>query len=318
MKSVMGFALMALSFSTLASTVDTGTFVYDGSQNSIEFTLNTEKTHTEYRTENRRSTCYKREIAGYRTFCTNSGLGYGNGYGYGRGLGYRPYPGRYGNCWSEPVYQDVPYSCMQDVKIPFEVKDFDVTAKVIVDVTKVASELAASETIKVTLTGDALTFNAVGSKKFFIVNKKQSIRSSVNGSVKVIDGLLAVELIEAAPVLSSLKMTDISVANPILNFTVAPITNASNLAFSVEVVKVKTFGADTNLLTKDFLPAEVSINAISEGSEVGIDLSKQGIELASGKFSLTAKIFAKFDGSLMNRSQFGELVDSKTLIYKVR
>lgn len=316
MKTIASFALMALSFSTLASTVDTETFTYDGSQNSIELNLSSEKTHTEYRTENRQSTCYKRELAGQRTICSG-GMGYGYG-GYRRGPYYRPFPGNIGNCWTEPVYRDVAYSCVQAVKIPLEVKDFDVNAKVIVDVTKVASELAASETIKVTLDGDALTFNAVGSKKFFIVNKKQNIRSTVNGSVKIIDGLLSVELIEAAPVLATLKMTDISVNNPVLNFKVPAITDSSNLAFSLEVLKVKTFGADTNLLTKDFLPSEVSINTVTDGSEVGIDLSKQGLELENGKFSLTAKIFAKFNGSLMNRSQFGELVDSKTLIFKVR
>lgn len=322
MKMLTGFFALALSLGTFASTVDTKTFVYDGSANSVELLLRAEKTHTEYRTEQRQSTCYRQEVAGYRTVCTGGGYGPGPGYPYPGPRPYpypRPYPGPARHCWTEPMYRTVPYSCIQTVNVPFEVKDFDVDARVIVDVTKLSPEATPGETFKVTLKGDMLTFDVVGSKKFFVVKKQQAVRSSMNGSVKMIDGLLAAELVEAAPVLKAIKMTDISVENGVLNFNIGPVASMDNLGFELKVVKMKTFGSDTTLLDRELLASEIEVKASSEGaSTAGVDVSKLGVELANGKFSLTAKTFAKFGGNLMNSAQFADLSASRTLIYKVR
>lgn len=319
MKMVLGLFSLALSFSALSSTVDTKTFTYDGSVNSVELLLKTEKTHTEYRVEQRQSTCYRQEIFGRRTVCTGGGY-YGPGPGF-PGPGRRPYPGPgpVRSCWTEPMYRTVPYSCIQTVSIPYEVKDYDVDARVIVDVTKVSPEATTGETFKVTLNGDLLTFDVVGSKKFFIVKNKVSNRSSMNGSVKMIDALLAAELIEAAPVLKAIKMTDISVEDGTLNFNIGPVASMDNLGFSLKVVKVKTFGSDTTLLDRELAASEIEVKASSEGSSsAGVNVSKLGVELSNGKFSLTAKAYAKFNGNLMNSSQFEDLTASRTLIYKVR
>lgn len=325
MKLVVGLFSLALSFSALASTTDTKTFVYDGSANSVELILNAEKTHTEYRVEQRQTTCYRQEIVGHRSVCTGGGY-YGPGFpGPGRyphpGPGRYPYPGPgpIRSCWSEPIYRSVPYSCVQTVNVPFEVKDYDVNARVIIDVTKVSPEATPGETFKVTLRGDTLTFDVVGSKKFFVVKKQQSVRASMNGSVKMIDGLLAAELVEAAPVLKAIKMTNISVKDGVLNFNIGPVASMDNLGFSLKIVKVKTLGSDTTLLDRELLASEVEVNASSEGaSTAGVNVSKLGVELENGKFSLTAKTFAKFGGNLMNSSQFDELSASRTLVYKIR
>lgn len=319
MKLFIGLLSVAVSFSALASTVDTKTFAYDGSVNSVELLLKSEKTHTEYRVEQRQSTCYRQEVYGHRTVCTGGGY-YGPGPGF-PGPGRRPYPGPgpVRSCWTEPMYRTVPYSCIQTVNVPFEVKDYDVDARVIVDVTKLSSEATPGETFKVTLNGDNLSFDVAASRKFFVVKKQQAVRSSMNGSVKMIDGLLAAELIEAAPVLKAIKMTDISVENGVLNFDIGPVASMDNLGFSLKVVKVKTFGSDTTLLDRELLASEIEVKAASEGaSTAGVNVSKLGVELAGGKFSLTAKTFAKFGGNLMNSSQFEELSASRTLIYKVR
>lgn len=316
MKMVLSLFSLALSFSALA-TVDSKTFTYDGSANSVELLLSTEKTHTEYRVEQRQSTCYRQEVFGHRTVCTGGGGYYPGPIGPGR----RPYPGPgpMRSCWTEPMYRTVPYSCIQTVNVPFEVKDYDVNARVIIDVTKLSAEATTGETFKATLDGDNLSFSVIGSKKFFVVKKQQSVRSSMTGSVKMIDGLLAAELVEAAPVLKAIKMTDISIEDGVLNFNIGPVATLENLGFSLKVVKNKTFGSDTTLLDRELLASEVEVKAASEGaSTAGVNVSKLGVELAGGKYSLTAKTFAKFNGNLMNNSQFDELSASRTLIYKIR
>lgn len=322
MKMLTGFFALALSFSAVASTIDTKTFVYDGSVNSVELILRAEKTHTEYRVEQTQTTCYRQELAGYRTICTG---GYGPGYPapgpYPRpypGPYPRPYPGPSRSCWQEPLYRTVPYPCIQTVRVPFEVKDFDVDARVIVDVTKLSPEATPGETFKVTLNGDTLTFDAIGSRKFFIVKKKQDIRSSMNGSVKMMDALLAAELVEAAPLLKAVKMEGISVSNGMVNLNLGPVDTLANLGIELTIVKKKTFGSDKVLFDRELSASEIAVTPTASGADAGINVSKLGVELEDGKFSITAKAFAKFSGNLMNSSQFESLSSSKTLIYKIR
>lgn len=308
MKILVGLFSIALSFSALASTVDTKTFVYDGSQDSIELILNTEKTHTEYTIQDVQTTCYRQEIVGYRSVCT------GGYYPHpGPRPGRYPYPGGIRSCYQQPIYRSVAYPCVQTVRTPYEVKDYDVNARVIVDVTNFSGVATPGEKIKVTLNGENLFFNVVGSKKFFIVKKEQNVRGVLSGSVKSIDALLAVELVEAAPVLKAIKLSNISMSKGVLTLGMGEVKNTDNIGFSLKVSKVKTLGSDTVLFDRELTSEEVVVN----GSKAEINVDNL-TEVSDGKFNLTAKAFAKFDGTLMNDANFDELTSSRTLIYKIR
>jgi len=310
MKLVVGLLSLALSFSTLASSGESKTFTYDGSQDSVELILRGEKTHTEYRTEVRTTTCFRTEIVGYRTIC--------NGGGY-PGPGPRPYPGGGRNCWREPVYRQVAYPCQQTVQIPYEVKDFDVDARVILDVSKISMEATPGESFTVSLLGDTLSLAANGSKKFFLVLNKQAIRSRMNGTMKFMDALYSVELIESVPVLKALKMTDISLANDVLTFGLGPVNNNPNIAFSLNIEKKKLFGSDEVLFDRELTATEIVIKASNTGSAADVNIDRLGVSLEDGKYTLTAKAYFKAKGSLLNASQYGDdLEASKTLVYKIR
>jgi hypothetical protein len=310
MKLVVGLLSLALSFSTLASSGESKTFTYDGSQDSVELILRGEKTHTEYRTEVRTTTCFRTEIVGYRTIC--------NGGGY-PGPGPRPYPGGGRNCWREPVYRQVAYPCQQTVQIPYEVKDFDVDARVMLDVSKISMEATPGESFTVSLLGDTLSLTANGSKKFFLVLNKQDIRSRMNGTMKFMDALYSVELIESVPVLKALKMTDISLSNDVLTFGLGPVNNNPNIAFSLNIEKKKLFGSDEVLFDRELTATEIVIKASNTGSAADVNIDRLGVSLEDGKYTLTAKAYFKAKGSLLNASQYGDdLEASKTLVYKIR
>lgn len=312
MKILIGLFSVALSFSAFASSIDTKTFIYDGSVNSVELLLKSEKTRTENRVETRQSTCYRREMAGYRTICSG---GYGP---YPRPLPGpypRPYPAPYPTrrCWSEPMYRSIPYSCMQTVNIPVEIKEYDVDARVIVDVTKLSSEATPGEKFKVTLKGDKLSFEVEASKKFFVVKKLSNERSTMNGNVKLIDAVLAAELIEVSPVLQAINLSSLKMEDGLLKFNLGS-ENLEHVGIDLKVEKLKTFGSDAELLNRELLSSEIVVN----GSEVSVDIARLGVDLRKGKFALTIKAFTKFDGNLMNSRQFDRLSDSKTLIFKIR
>lgn len=307
MKMLVGLLSLALSFASVASTGETKTFTYDGTQNSVELILKGEKTHTEYRYEERRTTCYRTDIVGYRTVC--------RGGGYGGPRGPRPYPGR--SCYRQPIYRQVAYPCSQTVQIPYEVKDFDVEARVIVDVTKLPEAVTTGETFKVTLHGDELSIATVGSKKFFLVLNHKDVRGTINGSVKFLDAIYAVELVEAAPVLKALNMTKITyTTKPVLSFDLGPVASRENLGFSLKVTHKRTLASDTVLFDRELAVNEVEVNAEGKG---GVNFETLGIDLKDGKYEFTAKAFFKPKGDLMNRSQFGDdLETSRTLTYKIR
>ncbi|WPU66274.1 hypothetical protein [Peredibacter starrii] len=314
MKMLICLMTLVASLNAFAQfrTSDSKTFVYDGSQNSIEVILRTEKTHTEYRYEDYTDTCSRTEMAGYRTVCT------------GGGSMTQCHPGPHGpicrtipgprHCYQEPMYRTVYYPCTRTRRIDFQVKDYDVEARVIVDVTKVSPEATPGETINVRLTGETLSYTATGSKKFFIVKKKQDERSFMNGSVKMIDGLLAVELVEAAPVLKAVKMSDIALNGSELNFTVGQAETRANIGFSLKVEHKKLFGSDTVLFDRELAQGEVAVN----DTKASVDINKLGVDLESGKYELTAKTFVKVGGQFMNSDQFESLSASKTLVYKIR
>lgn len=296
MKVLIGLLSFALTFSVFASTIDTKTFIYDGSLNSVELLLRTEKTRTENRVETRQRTCYRRAIAGHRTTCS------------GR---YGPYPTR--RCWTEPIFRSIPYPCIQTVNVPVEIKEYDVDARVIVDVTKLSPEATPGEKFKVTLDGDKLIFDVDASKKFFVVKKENNERATINGNVKLIDAVLATELIEVSPVLKTINVTNLRMEDGLLKFTLGS-DDLSHVGIDLKVEKLKIFGADTEILRRELLPSEMLV----QGAEVSVDVNKLGVDLRNGKFALTIKAFSKFDGNLMNSKQFEKLSDSRTLIYKIR
>ena len=314
MKMLVGLLCLALSFASIASSGETKTFTYDGTQNSVELLLRGEKTHTEYRYEQRTTTCYRTEIVGYRTICTTNGGGYP---GPGPRPGPRPQPGR--TCYQQPIYRQIAYPCTQTIQIPYEVKDFDVDARVIVDVTNLTGLATAGEKFVVTLQGDDLSIQTVGSKKFFLMLTKQSNRANMSGSVKFIDALYAIELIESAPVLKALVMTNISLQKSVLSFGLGPISSRANIGFSLNVTHKKTLASDVVLFDRELDSSEVVINAGNAGTAADVNVQALGVTLKDGKYSLTAKSFFKANGVLMNKSQFGESLEaSKTLLYKIR
>lgn len=308
MKMLIGLLAFALSVGAFASTSDSETFVFNGTQNSAELVLRTEKTHTEYRYENYQTTC-SRTVTDYQTVCTSAPRTVCRQTPNGQVC----HTTHVRQCHQRPVYRTVWYPCTQTRTIPYEVKDYDVEARVIVDVTKASEAVAAGEAITVTLNGDSLSYSASSSsKKFFVLKKKEDVRSNMNGSVKMLDGVLAVELVEATNIVRAAALDNISVANGIVNVA-APAQDLNNVSLSLRVEKKKLFGSNPVLIDRELAASEVTVN----GNSAGIDLSKLGVDISDGKFEITVKSAVKLNGVLLNNAQFSsELGSSKTITVK--
>jgi hypothetical protein len=300
----------------MASTGETKSFLYDGSQESVELLLRGEKTHTEYRVEDLPSTCYRNEVVGYHTVCTGGHYGpyprpYPHPYPGPHHPGPHPYPR---TCYREPIYRQIPYSCIRTVRTPYEVKDFDVDTKVVLNVVR-NGEAVPAEKFTVTLRGDQLTLMMDGSKRYVGVVKNESIKEQMAGSVKVIDAVYNVELVDTQEVVAAIQLKRIAMNKGVVELKAGKFADRGDLGLSLTIVKKKALATDEILLDRILTAGEYDAQA-EDAIATNIDVNTQalGLNLKGGKFSITAKLFLK--GKVLNRIQLPELEASRTLIYK--
>lgn len=295
MKMLSAVLMLVLSIGAFASS-ETKTFFFDGTQDSVQMSLRAEETHTEYRYEQIRTTCTRQEVH-YRTSCHHTPQG--------------------NVCQTIPYYRTIYYPCIQTIRIPYEVKDFDVEASVDLKV-KGVENMPQGETFKVTLNGANISLSASGSKNFFIMLKKQAVSTNINGSVKFVTASYEAELVPAASVVKALEMTNISIRNSVLSFTMGPVDAPEHIGYHLTVKKAPILGSDTVLFDRELNSGEIQLSS-AERSAIGkVDIQKLGVTLSSGRHTFTAKAFFKHAGTILNASQFETTEAARTLIFKVR
>ncbi|GEM_PF-960215 len=312
----LGLALSFASFATSSTT-----FNYDGSNSTFDDVLNGEEVHTEYRTESQQSTCYQNEIAGYRTVCTGGGY-YGGGYyggGYNgprgpRGGYYGPGPGYARNCFSEPFYRTVAYSCVKNVEVPYTVKDFDVVANINVNIVS-TSKKAAAEAITATLGNNGqVSLKATGSKNFLIVLKDKKEEATVSGSVKTVTGTYNVELVDASA-LNALAIKDLNASFTGVTFKYGSSNISSLVSTSLKIEKRRFLAKKKNLFERTLQKAEYSVN----GTNADVKYANIGLDLKKGRYVFTVTSEIKAEGKLLNASQFaGQLLKTVSLKKKIK
>lgn len=291
----LSFVLFSLN-SLFASTRSERTFIYDGSQDISDLILTAEQTHTEYRYERRRTTCYRRQVY-YRNVCRNTPSG------------------RY--CQRTPYYRTISYPCVRDIRIPYEVKDFDVEANVRIIVENEALP-NTQEYFKVVLDGDRISLSATGTKKYFLMLRSQEIIPEVQGQFKYLNVTYRVELVEARPILSALNMNDISYQDNALKFTTGPFSNFNSLGLALLVKKAPRLSSDVTLFDQDLSVEDMTISNSETSTEVSVNLNQLGIHISKGRYKMTAKIYYKYIGTFLNKDQFQNSEASRTLVYKIK
>jgi hypothetical protein len=136
--------------------------------------------------------------------------------------------------------------------------------------------------------------------------------------VKMIDAFFRLDLIEAQPVIKALTMTNISLKDSILSFTTGPVAVRNVIGFNLNVEKAPLLGSDTVLFNRELAASEIALNSQETSSVATVDLQKLGVKLESGRHTITAKTFFKYQGKILNASQFETTEASRTLVYKVR
>jgi len=287
--------LLAILFTLLMSLgafAETGSFFFDGTNPTGSLNLRSEETHTEYRYETRHTICHRQEVV-YRRVC-------------------RQGPNRQRICENRPHYRTVSYPCTERISIPYQVKDFDVEANINISVLN--SPEGARENFTFSLNQASLSINALGSKKFYIVLKSSNENVRIYGRLKVIEADYQVELVDASSLKNAISVNNLSVKNNVLTYKVGQKELSPYIGHTLQVNKAPLIGSDTTLFNRELSRGEYTLS----GGTASVDLSLLGVEMTSGRHTITPKVFLKLGGRILNESQFDATEASKTLIYKIR
>ncbi|OUR94209.1 hypothetical protein A9Q84_18070 [Halobacteriovorax marinus] len=311
--------LLAFSFSIFASasTDDYLSFTYSGDQNNQSFELSTEKTHTEYRYEQRAKTCYRQVLVGHDRRCHWEQVPVCRINNRGRRVCY--YEDRR-VCRSYPIYRREAYTCYERVTIPFEVFDYFVDTNVHFNFEhNQDSSVAPLENFVFGITGDSDYLRETTSGKFLIY-ARQSRRLTGAGERRSLDISYNMRLEEIAgnftPVLHGI--TQMNVSGEELYFEMGDFTSADPLEIRLKV-KRKKFGSDPVLMNRVLNVAEYTKQSLNDSrARVRIDLAELLPKMKFGKkheITVTIRLRKNID-EVINRSDIPKLSHSREITIK--
>lgn len=319
MKLLLGLMSALMALSVQASSGQDKYFNIDSSIDSVEAILYGEKTHTEYRTRTYADVCYRTETT-YRTICTNPPRPYPprpyppRGPRYAVEPNYRPGP----VCQTVPHTRTVAYSCQKTERVPYEVKDYDVEAKISINIINASEFSDVRGVISAHLHGDSLYLKANGIQKYFVMIKDRHTNSHITNGIKFMDVVYDIELVEAAPILSTLTLGSLKVEDNGLNFEVGELSDIDELSFKLKIVHDKVFGSDKVLIDRVLRSHEIELTSIGNKTLARVDFSRLNLDVRGGKFEITAAVEFKNKGRLLNETDFPNLTASRKLTYKAR
>lgn len=294
----------------LASTKDIKQFVFVGDKVEDSFVLNAQKTHTEYRTDVITTTCYREEFAGYHQVCRTD---YRTECHQERRCRIvhnvrecwyenvcRQYP--YTHCYQEPYYYTVPYTCQKTVQVPFEVKDFDVQAKVRVNYGALPEGLKLSETFSLELVGDQLVLKTLKEKSNALIFVDKQVSEFLAGGLKTIEATYTLEFVALDAIAKPLttKPSGFAVSNnENFSFVTGAIKNPEFFTMHFVMKKAKFLASDDTVVNVE-LPVE-SLGGVVTGATTRFNMTLTSLGFPAnrkdGKYTVDVTLKAIVDQS---------------------
>ncbi len=298
--TVVALVLSLVVGSAFASTIESQTVFFDGSQTQEVLNLKAEKTRTEYRDERVARTCYRTEIVGYRTVCR------------------RPPPPQPQQCWREAVYRTIPYTCYETIRVPYEVFENYVDAAVTINYSQLPEGLVAAENITATLNGDLLTLRSNGSKRLIVELNSLQQNRTMQGNTLMIDAVAILNFHDAQKVKAALNLTDARIQKSVLTYNLGPISGV-NLQHNLKIVNNPRLGGSTTLFN-GILDAG-NLSREERGATTAMTVKFEdvlGRTLSSGRYDITVSAEFKAGRAILNTQEIGSLSAEKTIVYSIR
>jgi hypothetical protein len=272
------------SLSLFASTGQTQQFNFDGSVRSNSLNLSGTKTHTEYRYEQVRRTCYRQVIVGYRDVCRNVQTGTRCTTRNGNRVCTPVYTRR---CTRRPIYRSRPYTCYETVRVPYEVHDYNTLANINFTFAPTPVGVRANENLKVSLNGDSLTTTVESSGKLILLYDKQQSSFMDNGT-KVINTNYFIEFVDLekaiAPMRGGIHLTEITASE--LVFEAGEMPEDMSYIFKLKLTKKKLFSRNLILINRELNGNDMTVTNLNGRSVIRIKLDNANVDLAKGRYKM--------------------------------
>jgi hypothetical protein len=291
--------VMLLVSSVFASSTDMREFVFDGTNQSLDFELDTSKTHTEYRYEDRLSTCFRRVFIGYQRRCYDTVRRVCDSEGRCRNVRSRV-------CRDVAIYRREAYTCTITVRVPIEVFDYNVKTFATIDFDELPDGASALENFKLSVTGDDISLKVDSSKKYLILFEKEETSTLENG-LKTIYVHYKLSWLDAN---SALKPIEQGIQNVELDY------NALSFRMNGEM-KPELYVYEIRLQQRRFLRRNIDkfnqrLTHVDLDQELGIDMSRfilrladRDIDLEEGRYKIWLKVGLKVAANkVLNASEF--------------
>lgn len=278
MKNLLLVLTMMFSSIAFADSTDTQFVLVDGSRSVEELVLNTEKTRTEYRTVRVPSTCYRvenrrrctRQPQRCRQVCDRNNRCRRVCSGGGQQV-------------CRNVQTRVPYRCMRSETRLYEVHDYYVDTRAIMNFDLSDVSGGASEKFSVTMRGERDGLSVRGSKNYALLLDGKNRTETRRAGVKNVELTYDVRLVKAKRIVQTLGegIQNVSLRNGILKFTVGKGFNTSEFTQNIKVYRSRRVLTDVLLFDRDLVDSEMQVHVNGNRSEVTIDLASLGIQLPS-------------------------------------
>jgi hypothetical protein len=316
MKSILlSLCLIFTALSVSASTVDQRQFSFNGPRSLEQFDLAADLTRTEYRIERIAKTCYREVLDYYRTDCYSRPVqrctyrqpvcrdvrgpdgrirrvcsGGGN---YCQTVYVR-------ECRQVPVYRSEPYTCYEQVRIPYEVFERKVEAKVSVVLNDAPANQTAQENFTVELKGNLLTLSVNGSGNF-LITKLENISGSIENGVEKINAQYEVNFFDMQPLrdLFTTGINGLEISRTQISGKLPYDLDSNLVGVHVDLVRKKFLAKNPVILRRVLNPNEYSIGA----GDLNINLPGT---LDKGRYLLKLKLFLKGDQAILNSQQLNQ------------
>ncbi len=251
---------LSVSLSASASTLDGYSIPLISNDPEVNFVLNTIQTRTEYKNETVAKTCYRTVQDGYRNHCEYYPEVVCHEDRHSRRIctTHNVY-----RCHSEPVYRQVPYTCYETVRVPYEVFNYNVKANVNVKKSTMVSTNNSCELL-FTLEGQSLRANTACAELIVLARKTSTERRE--GSTVIQDHNYVLDLLNAADIAAPVDggIVDMRLEGQHLVFRTGDLTRNSNFSLKLSVERKKFLKNDVVLINRNLTSTEYSFEKLND------------------------------------------------------
>jgi hypothetical protein len=312
MKSLfMGLLMTLLSVAAIADTQDTQSFnLFNGMDNYTAY-LETQLTHTEYRSEEVWDTCY-RTI--YRRVCSNRPPRCRQVCRNGRCRRVCSGGGRY--CRTIPVQR--PYQCRRVIQVPYEVVDANVSTTVdfiFKNNQNNSSPVNEVFTISMDGTGETLSLKSSGNYIIELIDLNKQVNT--NGSLISQTLTYTIKLNDYSAIKKVLEggIKEVSLNNNVLSYQLGSGLNSEDYIQSLKVYRHKRIGSDIKKFDRDLKINEFSVISTTNYSSVSVDLESLGFEVPTRKRVIMETRYNTLGKNILNMNDLKLEVKSNYVFY---